>query len=216
MSNDDRLANVLETLRSALLSLGSDAASVVTCLDQEDHDVNRDRRYVILDASHYDTALRSLEHITAHRGVFAGRPTWDDTFMALAEVWALRATCPRRSVGAVIVDDGHHVIASGYNGAPRGQGHCLDVGCLMVHGHCQRALHSERNAIIQAARTGISILGTTLYITGFPCLSCAAMLVQVGIREIVYGDGYPLHSDPHQLLSAAGITLRPYPAEAKV
>ena len=101
------------------------------------------------------------------------RPTWDEYFMQMAELTAQRSTCLRRHVGAVIVQD-KHVVATGYNGAPKGVAHCAEIGgCLREkmgipsgerHELC-RALHAEQNAIIQAATLAQSIEGASIYIT---------------------------------------------------
>jgi dCMP deaminase len=116
------------------------------------------------------------------------RPTWDVTWLAVAETIAKRATCPRASVGAVIVRD-NHLISAGYNGAPSGQEHCTDIGCLIEDGHCQRAIHAEVNAIADAARRGVSIDGSTIYLYDTlgrqPCRECAKVIAAVGLE--VYG-----------------------------
>ena len=127
------------------------------------------------------------------------RPSWDEYFMEMAELTAKRSTCMRRNVGAVIVKD-KHAIATGYNGAPRGIKHCEDRGgCLRQrlnvpsgerHELCM-ALHAEQNAIIQAATLGQSIEGATIYITHQPCVICAKMIINAGIRRIVVNEGYP-------------------------
>ena len=120
--------------------------------------------------------------------------------MEMAELTARRSTCLRRHVGAVIVQD-KHIVATGYNGAPRGIRHCGDreEGCLRQalgvpsgekHELC-RALHAEQNAIIQAATLGQSIEGATIYVTNQPCVICAKMLINAGIRRIVVREGYP-------------------------
>ncbi len=96
-------------------------------------------------------------------GLTMSRPSWDEYFMQVAFVVATRATCPRRSVGAVIVLD-KRILATGYNGAPRGLAHCTEVGCHLVAGHCIRALHAEQNAILQAAMNGVSTRGATVYV----------------------------------------------------
>ena len=90
------------------------------------------------------------------------RPDWDLYFIKIAKEVASRSTCPRAAVGAVIVKD-NRILATGYNGAPEGEPHCEDVGCLMVDNHCQRAIHAETNAIAQAAKHGVSVEGATLY-----------------------------------------------------
>ena len=125
------------------------------------------------------------------------RPGWDEYFMDIVSLVAKRSTCLRRSVGAVLVRD-RRVLATGYNGAPSGIRHCLDVGCLREqmqvpsgerHELC-RGLHAEQNAIIQAALHGVSINGSTLYSTNHPCVICAKMIINSGIRKVLYQDGY--------------------------
>ena len=117
------------------------------------------------------------------------RPTKDEYFMLIAKLVGLRATCPRLRVGAVAVKDGY-ILATGHNGAPRNMDHCIDVGCLVVDGHCHRAVHAEQNVIAMAARKGISLEGATLYVTHFPCDTCFKLLINAGIREIIYEDIY--------------------------
>lgn len=127
-----------------------------------------------------------------------GRPSWPSYFMGIARLVAGRSTCLRRHVGAIAVLD-KRILATGYNGAPSGLRHCLDIGCLREqngvpsgqrHELC-RALHAEQNVIIQAARHGISIDGADIYCTDLPCVICAKMLINAGIRRIIYGSGYP-------------------------
>jgi len=127
------------------------------------------------------------------------RPSWDEYFMEVAELAARRSTCLRRNVGAVVVLD-KRIIATGYNGAPRGIMHCEERGgCLREkmgipsgerHELCM-ALHAEQNAIIQAASMGQSIEGATIYVTHQPCVICAKMIINAGIRRIVVREGYP-------------------------
>ena len=142
------------------------------------------------------------------------RPDWDHYFMMMAELTATRSTCLRRKVGAVIVKD-KHIIATGYNGAPRGLTHCTDTGkCIRNemgipsgerHELC-RALHAEQNAIIQAATLGQSIEGATIYITIQPCIICAKMIINSGIDRIVIRGGYP-DQIAVDMLEEAGITI---------
>lgn len=127
------------------------------------------------------------------------RPKWDDYFMEMAALTAKRSTCMRRQVGAVIVKN-KHIIATGYNGAPKGLKHCNERGgCLREkmnipsgerHELCV-ALHAEQNAIIQAATTGQSIENSAIYITHQPCAICAKMIINAEIRRIVVKEGYP-------------------------
>ena len=126
------------------------------------------------------------------------RPGWDEYFMKTAFLICERATCLRRRVGAVLVKD-KQILATGYNGAPRGVEHCDKKGCLRQklkipsgqrHEIC-RGLHGEQNVILQAARHGVSLDGSSLYITNAPCSICAKMIINAGIKEIVVCDGYP-------------------------
>jgi len=134
--------------------------------------------------------------------------------MEITRLVARRATCLRRQVGAVLVMD-KRLLATGYNGAPSGLAHCLEVGCLREqrgvpsgerHELC-RGLHAEQNVIIQAAFHGIRIQGSTLYCTNLPCVICTKMLINAGIREIIYESGY---GDPlsREILLEAGIPVR--------
>lgn len=127
----------------------------------------------------------------------AKRPSWDEYFMDIVGVVARRSTCVRRKVGAALVRD-RRILSTGYNGAPSGMAHCLDRGCLRLemkvpsgerHELC-RGLHAEQNAIIQAAKHGTNIDGGTLYCTTMPCIICSKMLINAGIRRIVYEEGY--------------------------
>ncbi|MCW7753220.1 cytidine/deoxycytidylate deaminase family protein [Desulfobotulus sp. H1] len=141
------------------------------------------------------------------------RPSWDEYFMDITTLVARRSTCLRRAVGAIIVKD-KRVLSTGYNGAPSGVRHCGETGCLREqrqvpsgerHELC-RGIHAEQNAIIQAARHGVSILGATLYCTTRPCSICARMLINAGIEKIYYLEGY---ADPlsEEMLAEAGIPL---------
>lgn len=142
------------------------------------------------------------------------RPTWDEIFMEQAHLMARRSTCLRRHVGAVLVRD-NRAIASGYNGPPSGLPHCDERGgCLreqlgVPSGQRQeicRALHAEQNVILQLAITGLNGRDTTLYVTHFPCFTCAKLLVQLGVRRIIYQFGYPDQFSA-DLLDEAGIQL---------
>jgi dCMP deaminase len=140
------------------------------------------------------------------------RPSWDEYFMRIAREVATRATCLRRSVGAVIVRD-RRILSSGYNGSPPGQPHCYEVGCLMEEGRCIRTLHAEQNAIIQAALHGVSTEGATLYGTCRPCHVCARMIVGAGIRRVVFA-GEPPEGWGLEVLEGAGVELVQVPDEA--
>lgn len=135
----------------------------------------------------------------------AARPTWDEYFMEIARSVATRATCPRASVGAVLTRD-RRILTTGYNGAPRRVGHCTEVGCLMVDGHCLRATHAEANAIVQGALHGVSLEAATAYCTHQPCAACSKLLISAGVRRIVYADAYP-DAVSQTLLAEAGVEL---------
>jgi dCMP deaminase len=125
------------------------------------------------------------------------RPTWDEYFMQITALVASRSTCMRRQVGAILVKE-KNILATGYNGTPSGIKHCDVTGCLREqlnvpsgerHELC-RGLHAEQNAIIQAARHGVNISGSILYCTNSPCIICTKMLINAGIRKVVYLEGY--------------------------
>jgi dCMP deaminase len=143
----------------------------------------------------------------------SSRPSWDTYFMDIARLVASRSTCIRRSVGAVIVKD-KRILATGYNGAPSGLAHCLDIGCLREqlnvasgqrHELC-RGIHAEQNAIIQAACHGFSIKNTVLYCTNLPCAICTKMIINAGICRIFYQEGYADELSP-TMLEEAGVDV---------
>ena len=126
------------------------------------------------------------------------RPEWDEYFLRLAELAATRSTCLRRKVGAVLVAD-RRVLATGYNGAPKGLPHCLEAGCLREelkipsgqrHEIC-RGIHAEQNAILQAAQYGVPIKEATLYCTTQPCAICSKLILNLDVNRIVLREGYP-------------------------
>lgn len=144
------------------------------------------------------------------------RPSLDQYFMQMARLASMRSTCLRRKTGAVIVKE-KHILSTGYNGAPKGLKHCKEVGCLRErlkvspgerHELC-RGLHAEENAIIQAALFGVSIKDGTIYCTHHPCSVCAKMLINAGIKEIVYEEGYP-DKLSKELLKESGIAVRQF------
>ena len=125
------------------------------------------------------------------------RPSWDSYFMQIAHLVKTRATCARLSVGAVLVRD-RRILATGYNGAPRGMEHCTVDGPLhdwpqgcMRAGHCIRSLHAEQNALLQAAYIGVSCADSTMYVTNQPCNACAKMIVNAGVERVIYEGDYP-------------------------
>ncbi|MBI4154942.1 cytidine/deoxycytidylate deaminase family protein [Candidatus Woesearchaeota archaeon] len=118
------------------------------------------------------------------------RPSWDNYFMNVANVISTRGTCDRKYVGAVIVDPKHQILTTGYNGSISGQPHCSQVGHKMVNDHCVRTIHAEENALLQAAKVGVSLEGGILYSTASPCWNCFRGIARVGIKRIVFGEMY--------------------------
>lgn len=133
------------------------------------------------------------------------RPGWDEYFISIARTVAGRATCPRASVGAVVVRD-QRILTTGYNGAPPGIAHCTELGCEMRDGHCVRTTHAEANAVVQGALYGVSLGGATVYCTHEPCLGCSKLLISAGVAHIVFENEYPDES-ARRLLAEAGVSV---------
>jgi dCMP deaminase len=149
------------------------------------------------------------------------RPSWDDYFMQLAKLVATRSTCIRRQVGAVLVSN-KRILATGYNGVPRGLKHCLEIGCIRdelkipsgTRAEICRAVHAEQNAIIQCAiYGGVSSEDSTIYITHQPCSVCTKILINAGVKRIVYEEPYP-DEFALGLIKEAGIKLEQWKPEA--
>lgn len=122
--------------------------------------------------------------------------------MGIAEVYGLRATCPRAHVGAVLAREGR-VLSAGYNGAPAGLAHCIDEGCQIGDGGgCTRTIHAEANAIAAAAKAGISTNGAELYVTLSPCLACAQLIINTGVQRVIFRDQYSDESGIRLLIDA--------------
>lgn len=126
------------------------------------------------------------------------RPSWEEYLIQIAQLVATRSTCLRRKVGAILVKN-KRILSTGYNGAPGKVAHCAETGCLrdklkIPPGERQeicRGVHAEQNAIIQAALYGISIKGAVLYSTHQPCVTCAKMLINTGVKKIIFQGEYP-------------------------
>ena len=153
---------------------------------------------------------RKIERITRYK-----RPDWDDYFFEIMRTVAKRATCGRGRAGAVIVRN-NQILATGYVGSPPGLAHCDDVGHLMTRTlhpdgiereHCIRTTHAEQNAIAQAAKNGIRLDGSTIYINMEPCFSCAKQIISVGIKRIVCLKRYQAGQLTRKMLKEAGIEL---------
>jgi dCMP deaminase len=129
------------------------------------------------------------ELVDVSRAIKPKRASWDEYFMKIALQAATRATCDRKHVGAVIVRD-KTILSTGYNGSIRGLAHCDDVGHMMDNGHCVATVHAEANAIIQAAKNGTAINGADIYVTASPCWNCFKLIVNSGIKRIVFLEFY--------------------------
>lgn len=149
------------------------------------------------------------------------RPSNDEYFMSMAYLVSSRSTCIRRKVGAIIVKD-KHILSTGYNGSPKGTRHCEELGCIREqlnipsgtrHELC-RGVHAEQNAVAQAAYFGVSVNGGTVYCTTFPCSMCAKILINSGITEIVYDNGY-MDELSKELLAETDIKIRRFQFDGK-
>ena len=117
------------------------------------------------------------------------RVSWETYFMNIAKEVATRSTCDRKNVGAVIVRD-KTILSTGYNGSIKGLPHCDDAGHEMVDGHCIRTTHAEANAIVQAAKNGVKINESEIYVTASPCYNCFKLIANAGIKIILYQELY--------------------------
>lgn len=144
------------------------------------------------------------------------RPAWDEYFMEIARVVGRRATCDRGKTGCVVVKD-NQILVTGYAGAPRGLPHCDEVGHQMKivrhedgreSQHCLRTAHAEQNALMQAARIGVSVKDAALYCGMTPCSACAKMLINAGLKRIVCAQRYHAGEESEKLFRYVGIELK--------
>jgi dCMP deaminase len=148
------------------------------------------------------------------------RPDWDTYFMDIAHAVAKRGNCVRRRVAAVAVKD-NRIISTGYNGTPRGVKNCFEGGCPRCASEAPSGAdlgdcicsHAEENAITQATYHGIATRDATLYSTLSPCLLCAKMIINAGIREVVYEDEYEFNKQTRALFREAGVKCRRFRRE---
>ncbi len=143
------------------------------------------------------------------------RPSWDEYFLKVADVVAYRATCDRGRSGCVIARN-KRILTTGYVGAPSGMPHCDEVGHEFkevkhedgsTSQHCVRTSHAEENAIVQAAKLGVSIDGATLYCRMTPCYTCAKMIINAGIERVVCEKDYHASEDTKRIFQKAGVAL---------
>jgi|SRR2546426_836825 len=143
------------------------------------------------------------------------RPSWDEYFMNIAKVVAARSNCIKRKVASIIVKD-KRVISTGYNGTPRGTRNCNEGGCPRCNSLAPSGTkldeclcsHGEENAIVQASYHGVSLKDAIIYTTFAPCLQCAKMIINSGIREVIYNVEYPLNETAFRLFSESGVFVR--------
>lgn len=117
------------------------------------------------------------------------RTSWENYFMRIAKQVATRSTCDRKHIGAVIVRD-KTILSTGYNGSIRTLAHCNDVGHILENGHCVRTVHAEANAIAQAAKNGVDVNQSEIYITASPCWTCFKLMANAGVIKVVFGEFY--------------------------
>jgi len=143
------------------------------------------------------------------------RPSWDEYFLGLVKEVGKRATCDRGRSGCVIVKD-KRILCTGYVGSPPGLPHCDEAGHMMkkvisedgtISQHCVRTLHAEQNAMLQAAKYGLSINGSTIYCNMEPCRVCAMMMIGVGIKRVVCRKRYHAAAESREMFSVAGVML---------
>ncbi|KAK9456620.1 cytidine deaminase-like protein [Dipodascopsis uninucleata] len=146
------------------------------------------------------------------------RPSWDSYFMELASLAARRSNCMKRQVGCVLVR-ANRVIATGYNGTPRGTVNCNKGGCVRCNsggtdgsnlGTCL-CLHAEENALMEAGRERVGD-SAVLYCNTCPCLTCSIKIVQMGLREVVYSKSYSMDEKSFRVLNSGGVNIRQYSA----
>ena len=161
-----------------------------------------------------DDFTNRLTSVLREMEVSFARPSWDQYFMDIARQVAARSNCMKRQVAAVIVSE-RRIISTGYNGTPRGVKNCNEGGCPRCNGFSESGKnleeclcsHGEENAIVQASYHGIAIRDATLYTTYSPCLMCSKMIINAGIRRVVFNEAYPLNDTATRMLKEAGVDL---------
>jgi dCMP deaminase len=143
------------------------------------------------------------------------RPTWDEYFISIMDIVGARGTCDRGRAGSIAVKD-NRLLVTGYVGAPVGLPSCDEAGHelhTVIHAdgtksqHCIRTTHSEQNLIVQGARIGVSLVGSTVYTSMVPCYACAKMLINVGIKRLVANKDYHASKQTKEVFRAANIQL---------
>ena len=170
---------------------------------------------VIPNAGDLEALHGRLDDLLRRSLFFRKRPSWDDYFMSLAQVASTRSNCIKRKVGAVVVVD-RRVVSTGYNGTPRGVRNCNEGGCPRCAGGAASGTrldeclcsHAEENVITQAAYHGVSLRGSTVYTTLYPCLICAKLMINAGVSEVVFEAPFEVMQSSQSLLAEAGVKIR--------
>ncbi|MBI4210035.1 MAG: AAA family ATPase [Candidatus Diapherotrites archaeon] len=177
------------------------------CAEMAEHTIENDGTLAEL--------FEKVDSLLLHLPLDFKRPSWDDYFMNIAKEVASRSNCVKRKVAAVIVKE-KRIVSTGYNGTPRGVKNCNEGGCARCNSFTEGGTkldeclcsHAEENAIVQAAYHGIAISGSTIYTTYSPCLTCSKMIINAGIRKVVYNAEYPLGGVALQMLQEAGVEVK--------
>ena len=198
------------------------AQEVKEAKGEKDSDQQINKTLTLADAKienvgNLDELHRKVREVLQALALDSKRPDWDEYFMNIAQQVSLRSNCIKRKVAALIVKD-HRIISTGYNGTPRGIKNCNEGGCPRCHnfgtsGESLEAClcsHAEENSIVQAAYHGVNVQGSTLYTTLAPCLLCAKMIINSGIREIVYNHSYVVEELALRLLKESKLKIRQY------
>lgn len=225
VDDDDEDGHCTNCGKSQVACSGCGEYSAETCIECDEpwctscweHQVHRENCLpktmpdsIAHDDSRFTVGPTSHE-VFVETNLDAKRPGWDEYFMKVAYATAERSTCPRRAVGAVIVQEGR-IIATGYNGAPAGAPHCPTVDSeghpsCMKHGHCVRTVHAEMNAIISCASAGVRASGAVLYTTAYPCPACMASIINAGLSEVCFHGDYSRMSESAKLAAQVGLNV---------
>jgi dCMP deaminase len=210
------LAQFQAAERAQMRSDDPAAQQLLACRDAADLKIRNDSTVEALERR----VVKALHRIV--REFLPPRPTWDEYFMAIAEVAAARSNCVKRRIGAIIAQN-KQIVSAGYNGTPKGIDNCDEGGCPRCWGfgapgkgldECL-CVHAEENAIVQAACNGISIQGSTLYSTLCPCLYCAKSIINAGISRVVYRDAYAMDRTTAKLFAQAGVEMIVFEKDAE-
>ena len=209
-----RRENDPKTLRAFLALERAEGKSSVTSDQQLDQTLKL-ADYTVQNSKTIDSFHKKIAGMVMAAAQKKKRPNWDEYFLGIAKVVALRSNCVKRKVAAVIVKD-KRIISTGYNGTPRGVRNCSEGGCPRCNQMASSGTkldeclcsHGEENAITQSAYHGVNIKDATLYTTYSPCLLCTKMIINSGIREVVFNADYPMGEVSMGLLKEAGIEVR--------